>query len=108
MYQIILGLELRFVCGVLKADILSVILLFVETSFYSGIFSVDVKQAKSGEVTLDCSLLSDYLYESEFESQLWLMYDGNKQFVTAGDAYPGQVSGLLACMGVFSLWICSK
>ncbi|GFO43768.1 tripeptidyl-peptidase 2-like [Plakobranchus ocellatus] len=45
---------------------------------------------KGCEVTLDCSLLSDHLYESEFESQLWLMYDGNKQFVAAGDAYPGQ------------------
>lgn len=44
------------------------------------------------DVKPDCSLLSNVLYESEFESQLWMMYDGNKQFVAAGDAYPAQVS----------------
>ncbi|XP_059163051.1 tripeptidyl-peptidase 2-like isoform X2 [Physella acuta] len=45
---------------------------------------------KATEVTPDCALLNDTLYESEFESQMWIIYDGNKQFIAAGDAYPGQ------------------
>ena len=42
----------------------------------------------------DCSLLSDLLYESDYESQIWMMYDSNKQLVCCGDAYPYQVTEL--------------
>ncbi|BFZ00765.1 hypothetical protein BsWGS_03804 [Bradybaena similaris] len=45
---------------------------------------------KAADVAPDCALLSDLLYESEFESQMWVMYDKNKQFIAAGDAYPHQ------------------
>ena len=40
----------------------------------------------------DLSLLSDVLYESEFESQLWLLYNSHKQLVGCGDAYPNRYS----------------
>ncbi|CAL1545565.1 unnamed protein product, partial [Lymnaea stagnalis] len=45
---------------------------------------------KATEVTPDCALLSDMLYTSEFESQMWIIYDTNKQFIAAGDAYPSR------------------
>ena len=32
--------------------------------------------------------MSDLLYENPYGSQLWLLYDSNKQLVGAGDAYP--------------------
>ena len=33
---------------------------------------------KATELQVNISMLSDMLYESELESQLWMLYDANK------------------------------
>ncbi|KAL5005334.1 hypothetical protein ScPMuIL_018790 [Solemya velum] len=47
---------------------------------------------KVTEVIPDCSMLSDLLYESVYESQIWMVYDCNKQLMGCGDAYPRSYS----------------
>ena len=48
-------------------------------------------KAKAGEIVPDFCLLSSLLYESTYESQLWMLYDSNKQLIDCGDAYTHQV-----------------
>ncbi|KAJ8930438.1 hypothetical protein NQ314_016765 [Rhamnusium bicolor] len=48
--------------------------------------------SKQCEVSPNLALLSDMLYESEYESQFWLLYDTNKQLMGCGDAYPSKYS----------------
>lgn len=47
---------------------------------------------KQTEIMPNSSLLSDLLYESEFESQLWMLFDSNKQLLYAGDAFANKYS----------------
>jgi len=47
---------------------------------------------KTAETVLNMSMLSDVLYESEMESQLWMLYDSNKRLLGCGDAYPSKWS----------------
>jgi len=46
--------------------------------------------SKSGEVQITFPILSDLLYENEYVSQIWLLYNAHKEFMGAGDAYPNQ------------------
>uniref|UniRef100_V5I9M9 Tripeptidyl-peptidase 2 n=1 Tax=Anoplophora glabripennis TaxID=217634 RepID=V5I9M9_ANOGL len=48
--------------------------------------------SKQCEVSPNLALLSDMLYESEYESQFWQLYDSNKQLMGCGDAYPSKYS----------------
>ncbi|XP_066956231.1 tripeptidyl-peptidase 2 isoform X3 [Macrobrachium rosenbergii] len=59
---------------------------------YHLILSYSLTVTKAAEVTPKCSLLSDVLYESAFESQLWLLFDHNKQLMGCGDAYSHKYS----------------
>ncbi|CAK1602567.1 unnamed protein product [Parnassius mnemosyne] len=48
--------------------------------------------AKATEVSPIVSLLCDMLYESEYESQMWMLYNSCKQLMAVGDAYPSKYS----------------
>ena len=47
---------------------------------------------KACDITPDFPLLSDVLYESEYVSQFWMMYNSHKQLVGSGDAYASKYS----------------
>ena len=58
----------------------------ISSSFLCCLF-----QSKAGEVSVNAAYLSDLLYESEYQSQLWMLYDANKKLVGCGDAFPDRV-----------------
>lgn len=43
--------------------------------------------SKAAEVIPNLTLLSEMLYESEFSSQFWMVYNSHKQYVSCGDAF---------------------
>lgn len=44
------------------------------------------------EITIISPWVSNYLYESDYESQLWMVFDHNKKLMAVGDAFPDRVS----------------
>jgi len=59
---------------------------------YRNLVTYNLQIQKSCEVTPRCPMLCDQLYESEYESQMWQLYDSNKQLLLTGDAYPSKVN----------------
>lgn len=57
---------------------------------YQNVLTYALHLGKASEVSLHAPLLSDYLYESEFESQLWQLFDVNRMMVLCGDAYSSE------------------
>lgn len=55
---------------------------------HKNLLTFNFSLAKPSEVCLKSPLLSDLLYESEYETQIWILYDSNKRSYLTGDAYP--------------------
>lgn len=58
---------------------------------YQLILSYAFSLSKSTDAYATCGLFGELLYESEYESQLWMLFDSNKQYISAGDAYANRV-----------------
>lgn len=54
---------------------------------YQLLLTYQFALSKATELTIVCPFLSNYLYDSPFESQLWLIFNSNKQFMLGGDAF---------------------
>ena len=61
-------------------------------STYELQLSYSFNVPKAVEITPNLPWLSNVLYESEFESQLWQLFNSHKQLVACGDAYPSKWS----------------
>lgn len=58
---------------------------------YQNLLTYTLQVSKAQEISLYAPLFSPLLYESEFESQLWMAFDGNKGFITCGDSHSHKV-----------------
>ncbi|XP_070069765.1 tripeptidyl-peptidase 2 isoform X1 [Drosophila takahashii] len=54
---------------------------------YQNLLVFNLNVAKPAEVALYAPIFNDLLYEAEFESQMWMLYDANKALVATGDAH---------------------
>lgn len=60
-----------------------------QRQIFQNVLTYNLHLAKAQELSLQAPLLSSVLYESEFESQFWMVFDSNKMMVQSGDAYSG-------------------
>lgn len=56
---------------------------------YQNILTYVLNLSKAQEVAFSLPLLNNVLYESEFESQLFMCFDSNRRQLVCGDAYSG-------------------
>lgn len=54
---------------------------------YQNVLTYSLNLTKHQEFSLHAPLFSSVLYESEFESQFWMIFDKNCMMVGSGDAY---------------------
>lgn len=54
---------------------------------YQNLLTYNLHLSKAQEVAFSVPLVTNVLYESEFDSQLWMCFDANKMLVACGDAY---------------------
>ncbi|KAH8402249.1 hypothetical protein KR009_010707 [Drosophila setifemur] len=54
---------------------------------YQNLLVYNLNVAKPAEVALYAPIFNDILYESEFESQMWMLFDANKALIATGDAH---------------------
>lgn len=54
---------------------------------YQNVLTYNLNLAKQQEISINAPFLSSVLYESKFDSQLWMIFDANKMMVGCGDAY---------------------
>ncbi|XP_026279947.1 tripeptidyl-peptidase 2 [Frankliniella occidentalis] len=55
------------------------------------------------DVTICCPFLSHLLYESEYESQLWMLFSSSKKYICSGDAYSDSASSIKLDKGEYTL-----
>ena len=58
---------------------------------YELVLDYNFNLQKSTECTCELPGLSNYLYESELDCQLWMVFTNNKQYIFAGEAFPTRV-----------------
>lgn len=56
---------------------------------YQNVLIYNLHLTKQQELSIHCPFLSSVLYESKFDSQMWMLFDGNKMMMASGDAFSG-------------------
>ena len=62
---------------------------------------------KATEITPSLPWLAEVLYESEFISQFWYLYNSHKQYVSSGDAYASKWSVKVRNIFIFRCFLSS-
>lgn len=60
-----------------------------QRQIFQNILTYNLHLVKAQELSLHAPIFSSVLYESEFESQFWMLFDTNKSLMQSGDAYSG-------------------
>ncbi len=85
------------------------IIYFVNTLLKTSLISAFVStfQTKTTEISPSFPFLNEVLYESDYSSQMWQVYDAQKRFVYAGD-YKTEKSAFKAEKGDYQLFLLVK